>query len=120
MALRIIGSTNGSIVHIPFILYHWRIFEGAYAMSSKQAETAKAAAHRALQEHFAEKGEIIAIEDVTNGYYRVRRPNPASWPKISIIIPTRDHKEVLEVVIDGLLYGTDYPHLEIIVADNEC
>lgn len=48
-----------------------------------------------------------------------KRPLPESWPTVSVIIPTRDHKDLLAVVIEGLEHNTDYPILQIIVADND-
>jgi GT2 family glycosyltransferase len=37
---------------------------------------------------------------------------------VSLIIPTRNGLDLLRPCIEGLLYRTDYPHLEIIVVDN--
>ena len=38
--------------------------------------------------------------------------------KISIIIPSKDHPEVLETCLNSLVEKTDYPNYEIIVIDN--
>ena len=46
-------------------------------------------------------------------------PEPDRWPPVSIIVPTRDHVDVLAPCIEGLLDQTDYPDLEILIADNE-
>ena len=40
-------------------------------------------------------------------------------PLVSIIVPTRDRADLLEQCIEGLLHRTDYPFIEIIIADNE-
>lgn len=42
-----------------------------------------------------------------------------SLPKISVIVATRDKLELLQACMDGLLHKTDYPALEIVVADNQ-
>lgn len=42
-----------------------------------------------------------------------------SLPKISVIVATRDKLELLQTCLDGLLHETDYPALEIVVADNQ-
>lgn len=39
-------------------------------------------------------------------------------PPVTVIVPTRDRADLFVPCLDGLLGGTDYPHLEIIVADN--
>ena len=42
-------------------------------------------------------------------------PDP---PPVTVIVPTRDRLDLLEPCLDGLLNGTDYPDLEVLVADN--
>ena len=39
-------------------------------------------------------------------------------PKVSLIIPTRDGKDVLKVCIDSIYEKTTYPNFEIVIADN--
>ena len=39
-------------------------------------------------------------------------------PKISILIPTRDRLHFLQQTVLGILHGTDYPSLEVIIIDN--
>lgn len=53
---------------------------------------------------------------------RPRHPPPGiarNWPTVTAIVPTRDHAATLLVCLDGLLDGTDYPALDILVADND-
>ncbi|QDM33338.1 glycosyltransferase family 2 protein [Tardiphaga sp. vice352] len=119
LALRVISSTTSPIVHIPHVLYHWRIFKGAGTMSSQNLGKATDAARQALVEHFTDRGVSVMVEDVRGSFHRVVRPDPESWPKISVVIPTRDHLDVLEIAVDGLRTKTDYPSLEIVIADNE-
>ena len=45
-------------------------------------------------------------------------PDPAEWPKVSLIIPTRDRVELLKTCLDSLT-ATDYDALELIVVDND-
>ncbi|GGC51394.1 glycosyltransferase family 2 protein [Chelatococcus reniformis] len=45
-------------------------------------------------------------------------PGPTRWPRVTAVIPTRDHAELLATCVAGLLEATDYPDLEIVVADN--
>lgn len=41
------------------------------------------------------------------------------WPAVSVIVPTRDRLDLLRACLDGVLGLTDYPALEVIVADND-
>ncbi|MEL6707986.1 MAG: glycosyltransferase family 2 protein [Pseudomonadota bacterium] len=40
-------------------------------------------------------------------------------PTVSVIVATRDRVELLRTCVEGVLHGTNYPALDLIVADNE-
>ncbi|WP_158513365.1 glycosyltransferase [Kozakia baliensis] len=44
--------------------------------------------------------------------------SPKIWPKVSIIIPTKDRPDLLKTCLDALNYRTLYPSIEIILVDN--
>lgn len=44
---------------------------------------------------------------------------PINWPHVAIVVPTRDKLDLLRTCIDGVLSGTDYPSLSLIIADNQ-
>ncbi|MBI1779547.1 MAG: glycosyltransferase [Proteobacteria bacterium] len=121
LALRISASTKPErIRHIPFVLYHWRIFPGAGTFSSRNLEVATDAARRALRDHFVTTGERVEIqENRIAAWYRARRflPDPAS--RVTLIVPTRDRLQLLRTCVDGLLNRTAYPDLEVVIVDNE-
>ena len=56
LTLRASAETRGPIVHIPHVLYHWRLFPGANTYSSSQLEQATSAARRAISERLASLG----------------------------------------------------------------
>ena len=116
-ASRIVQSED--IVHIPKVLYHWRMVEGSTAMSAGAKSYATIAGLKALQDHMS---VIEPLANVTHGsnenFYKVSWPTPKNLPKVSIIIPTRDGLEVLKPCIEGLLTNTDYKNIEIIILDN--
>jgi GT2 family glycosyltransferase len=47
----------------------------------------------------------------------VTTSDPA-WPTVGIVIPTKDHADLLAECIQGLEENTDYPHFEVVVVDN--
>lgn len=49
----------------------------------------------------------------------IRRPLPDPPPKVSIIVPTRDRLDLLATCVEGVLHRTDYPDIELVIADNE-
>lgn len=118
LVLRLVAHTKGPIIHVPHVLYHWRLYPGAQTFSSTQLERASLAARRALAEHLAARGQIAVVEAGAGGYHRVRR-TMENWPRVSVVVPTRDHADILGECMRGLLDQTDYPDLEIIIADND-
>lgn len=48
-----------------------------------------------------------------------RLADPDPWPKVSLIVPTRDRVDLMRVCAAGVLTATDYPDLELIVIDND-
>lgn len=110
------------IIHIPKILYHWRMVEGSTAMSSGAKSYATKAGLKALQDHMAhiDPAASVAHSDRDN-FYKVNWPldnGSNSLPKVSVIVPTRDGLEVLKPCIEGLIHNTDYQKLEVVILDN--
>ncbi|BCF89416.1 glycosyltransferase [Paraburkholderia largidicola] len=120
--LRFLLHTQASrIRHIPHVLYHWRIFPGVTSFSTDNPDKSVNTAHRALVEYFeqAEPGaEVVPIEQFPS-WWRVKRQAPARPPRVSLIVPTRDRLDVLQVAISGLLNETEYESLEVVIVDNE-
>jgi len=119
LALRIIARTRGPVVHMPWVLYHWRLFPGAGTFSSTQVDKAAKAARRAIADYLRGEGVEAAIEPWVHAYHRVVRAELPEWPKVSAIVPTRDHLSVLRVCVEGLLERTDYPSIELVIANND-
>ncbi|MCB2189076.1 MAG: glycosyltransferase family 2 protein [Deltaproteobacteria bacterium] len=72
---------------------------------------------QALTAHFARLGQTVEVSQAT-GRVRLIRPLPPAPPLVSLIIPTRDQRELLARTVAGILEHTAYPHLEVIVVDN--
>lgn len=107
------------VLHIPHVLYHWRMIEGSTALDPAGKAYAYEAARRALQEHVdtSESG-MGHIEIIAPGLYRQcwRLPCP---PLVSLIIPTRDALDVLRPCIDSILQRTAYTNYELLIVDNQ-
>ncbi|MFA0426726.1 glycosyltransferase family 2 protein [Vibrio sp. 10N.222.51.C5] len=120
LALRVSQVLSESeIAHIPKILYHWRMHEKSTASQSGAKPYTVEAGKQALLECLENQGINASVQDGNlDNYYQVSYL-PDHWPKVSIIVPTRDHKEVLETCIESVLNKTDYPDFEIIIMDNQ-
>ena len=115
------ATTPKNIAHIPTILYHWRMDTDAANFSQSQREQCFRSAKRAVEDHFARRGEVAEVVPATSNkaYARVIRTLPAKKPLVSILIPTRDKADLLKQCLEGLLSRTDYDPLEIIIIDND-
>lgn len=111
------GLDPARIRHVPRVLYHWRAAGGSGTFSDRALERTEAARLRALQEAAAAVG--ARAERGPEGFGRLVYPLPAPPPTVSVIIPTRDRADLLEVTLDGLLRRTDYPAIEVVIVDND-
>ena len=116
--LRMSEETN-KIVHIPKILYHWRV----HALSTAKAGgTAKPYAYeagiKAIQDHINRLGLKVTVEQGnTLGTYKINYEVIGN-PKVSIIIPNKDYINTLKVCLNSLKKLTTYENYEIIVVEN--
>ena len=106
------------IVHIPKVLYHWRIHTLSAAQSEEVKPYAYIAAKKALQEAIERRGLHGEIKYLSGlrGYkinYFVEKQN-----KVSIIIPTKDQTTLLKNTIDSIIDKTSYTNYEIIILNN--
>lgn len=105
------------IVHIPRVLYHWRIHAQSTASSMKAKPYAVVAGERALNEHLARTGVRGHAEHVGIGY-RVRYALPDVPPKVSIVIPTRNAQVLVRQCVASIQRRSTYPDWEILLVDN--
>lgn len=121
LTLRVLEKVQpGQVVHIPKVLYHWRAIPGSTALAADEKNYAAIAARKAITEHLQRtgRGGIVTAAPEAPSMNRVRYALPAHLPLVSIIIPTRDHADILGVCLESVLKKTSYPHFEIIVVDN--
>jgi O-antigen biosynthesis protein len=114
-------TTPSEIVHIPKVLYHWRIFEDSTGLASSQKSYTSEAGIKALQDFFVNQGrKDLSVEPgLEPNTYRVRYPIPEPEPLVSLVIPTKDNLECLEPCITSITNKTTYTNYEIIIIDNQ-
>ena len=118
LALRVVDTLRADqIHHIPRILYHWRAVPGSTALGVEAKPYAIEATRLALQS-FHDRRATQAVVQVTPKGWRTTWPLPSPPPLVSVIVPTRDRAGLLRRCLDGLIDGTDYASMEIIIVDN--
>ncbi|MQP64902.1 glycosyltransferase [Niveispirillum sp. SYP-B3756] len=127
LALRISQSTT-EIVHIPEILYHWRMIPGSAAAAIDAKPKALQNAFRALEDHVRIRygGSAKVEHGKLTGFFRVRH-DLVGKPPVTIMIPTDNRLVMVEGrgefnMIDNLITSikakTTYPNYRILVVDN--
>ena len=117
--LRLIEQTTPErIYHIPKILYHWRMVEGSTAVTIESKEYAIENGRKAVEDHLKRIGRDATVTaPITSAFYVVNY-NVKKEPLVSIIIPTKDLADKLEVCLKSIYEKTTYKNYEVIVVDN--
>ena len=108
-------------LHCPGILVH---VGGDPAVSPRSrvlnlaGDTRRAAVERFVARRPSLAGTRVEGPD-PRGFLRLRHSLPEPQPLVSIIIPTRDRKDLLEACINSLDRATAYPNKEVIILDND-
>lgn len=111
------SEVANKIVHIPKILYHWRINEASVASSASAKPYAYVAAKKAIKDSLIRQGIDAEVTDSRIlGLYRVKYAFSGN-PKVSIIIPNKDHISDLKKCINSIFRST-YENYEIIIVEN--
>ncbi|MBL8251107.1 MAG: glycosyltransferase family 2 protein, partial [Candidatus Competibacter sp.] len=106
------------IHHIPKILYHWRMIPGSTAARFDSKHHAWEAGRRAVEDTLRRRG--IAGEALPGQYpgsYRVKRAI-RERPLISILMPFRDHPDLLRHCLDSILEKSTYANFELLGISN--
>ena len=107
------------VVHIPYLLYHWRAIEGSTALALEEKGYIRESSLKTLQGHCERSRPNVEIIPIAHGHWRLKYQVPQPVPLVSIIIPTKDQAGVLRSCIGSLRNRTTYTNYEIVVVDNQ-
>jgi O-antigen biosynthesis protein len=115
------ASSNQRIRHIPKVLYHWRAKAKTASFSEKNQQQCATLARRAIQEFLDQEGQgaKVLVAPILDSYCRVVRKVPKPEPLVSVIVPTKDQAALLSRCVEGILKGTEYPNLELLIVDHD-
>lgn len=103
------------IVRVPYVAYHWRAIAGSTARAADEKGYTETASIGALTDRL---GPSWSVEPAAAPNAFRCTPPMLDYPLVSIVIPTRDRRDLLEQCITSLA-RTTYPAVEIIVVDND-
>lgn len=108
------------IVHIPRLMYYWRSHEGSTAAGIEAKPYAIEAAKGAIAEHLKKHGfshfqitSTRACATIFRIRYRI-----CGNPKISIVIPNKDHLSDLKRCVSSIQKNSTWENYEILIVEN--
>lgn len=109
-----------NVVHVPKLLYYWRSHAGSVASDITAKSYAIEAAREAVADHLRKHGyknfkitSTRAFETIFKITYQIQ-----GNPKISILIPNKDHLDDLKRCITSIVEKSTYDNYEIIIIEN--
>lgn len=113
-----ISERAKQITHISKILYFWRAHEHSTAQSIEAKPYTMDAAKRALSAHLKRVGlKGTVLDNSIPTTYKINY-DIIGKPKVSILIPNKDHKADLSVCVKSILKKSTYENYEIIIIEN--
>jgi len=124
LALRVIQeSSNDQIIHIPRVLYHWRMHGGSTAINPGSKDYTSERGLRAVQDFLDRQhqqgGAAAKAINVAPNRFRCEWQLPEHQPSVELIIPTRDKADILELAVQSILNTTTYTNYRITIVDNQ-
>ncbi|CUH42699.1 glycosyltransferase [Ruegeria atlantica] len=114
-----VSEVAEQIVHIPKVLYHWRMIPGSVASDSeaKPGLTKLQAAATAGHNSRTQRNAVVTPHPNKPHRVIVGPRKTGANPLVSIIIPTRDAFVHIDRCLTSIFTKTDYPEFEVIVVD---
>lgn len=116
--LRLIEASGKAPVHIPQVLYYWRVHAASTSGGVEAKPYVAIAAKKAIADHLERTGQKGTVRDgLFPSTYKV------DWgiegdPMVSILIPNKDHTDDLEKCLSSLYAKTTWKNFEVIVIEN--
>lgn len=109
-----------SVVHVPKVLYHWRIHEHSTAGDNGADKPwAAEAGARAVREHLKRIGVDANISPNALGHgYDIDYVLGEHPPKVGIVIPNKDCIDLLKRCLDSIYEKSSYENYEIVIVEN--
>lgn len=115
VVLRLIESTR-RIHHVPHVLHHQKKLPSLTG-DGAEMDAIKADAS-AVQRHLDRTGTKAQVTKETSHKCKIQYAIPEHGPLVSIVIPNKDHIDLLKPCIDSILNMSTYDNYEITIVEN--
>jgi GT2 family glycosyltransferase len=118
LVLRVLeGLTPEQIVHVPHVLYHWRVHPDSTASSVSAKPYVIEASRKVVSEHLERSAVPAEVATVWGSSFNRVRWQMATLPRVSVIILPRTG-ERLARCIESIRTRSTYANFEIILFDD--
>jgi GT2 family glycosyltransferase len=117
LVLRLTEKTS-RIAHVPKVLYHRRTRPATLAASQRLAMHEESCALAAALARRRRRGHVTTMSTQQGPRCYATRFELREAPLVSIIIPTRNNRKLLQNAIESISRHTGYKRYEILVVDN--
>jgi GT2 family glycosyltransferase len=101
------------------VLYHWHAVDGSIAASTTAKVGIADKQVRAVQSYLDRNAiSAIATKHPTLPHRCRIKPVLNDYPRVTIIIPSKDQADIIKVCLDSIYNKTTYPNFEVIVVDS--
>ncbi len=122
LALRALDYAGfDKIVHIPRVLYHWRLHEESTSQDNDAKPYAKISALASVKEHLSSRNIAVELEEdcfMSVHGKKLTYQVDQSQNSVEIIIPSKDNAAVLQTCVDSIIEKTSYQNYRITIVDN--
>jgi GT2 family glycosyltransferase len=119
LMLRVSERTD-RIEHVPRVLYHWRKLAGSIARSLEAKPAISELQAAAVNAHLKRRAiPAVARPNPEHPHRTVVEPAARpTWPRVTVIVPTKDAPEHLAPCLDSIFERSTYPTFDVILVDN--
>ena len=112
--------SSREIIHIPKVLYHWRVALDSVSAGIDNKPYARTASLRVVTEALERRGvpAEVSVHPLDSGSVRVQYLLKER-PSVRIVIPSKDNSRELEKCLKSISEHTSYANFKITVVDNQ-
>jgi len=119
LLLRLGRESGEHIVHIDHVLFTTSSECLTHCDDSLSLPSMPPVENNPLTDFLKDVNGVVVSNGLIEGTCRVRWPTPEALPLVSLIIPTRNGKELVEQCVESILEKTTYGNYEILLVDNQ-
>lgn len=121
LALRCVETvtTPQQILHIPHVLYHWRIHSDSTSGGNATKPYALEAGRKAIMQHLSRCDLAGKVQAHAAGWYEIDYRIPQPEPKVAVVVIDSGRAEALSKCLDNVQQHWGHRHLQVTVVSTK-